>query len=330
MPFAMRLGMQSVPPGGPSDGCRVISADEVRRALPVTAVIDALQVAFRAKPAVTAPPRTQLPWADGTLLVMPAAGTLVGGSLRAGTKVVTVRAANTEQGVPSVQAVYLMFGGDTLAPLAVLDGPALTDLRTSAVSALAARLLARPEARTLVLFGAGAQARAHLVALSAVRPVAEVVVVGRDPARASGLVSEARSRGLSARLGTADAVADADLVCTCTTSREPLFDGKLLRPGTHVTAVGAYQPHARELDDATICRGRLVVEDREAALAEAGDLAMPMAAGLIDPSAVVADLVELCAGARVRQSPEDVTVFKSVGLAVEDLVVADAVLRSLE
>lgn len=329
----MRNGIQSSASSGEgaprAGGLRVVTADDVRRALPVGAAAEALQQAFTAGLPLDAPARSQLAFADGTLLVMPATASGSAGDPLGGVKVVTVRAANADRGLPSVQAVYLLFGGEALAPVALVDGVALTDLRTSAVSALAARLLALPEAHRLVLFGAGAQAQAHLTALCAVRPVDDVVVVGRSPERAAALVDRAESMGLSARVGTPHDVAQADLVCTCTTSAEPLFDGALLRPGTHVTAVGAYQPHTRELDDTVVTRGRIVVEDRAAALSEAGELCLPIAAGLLHETDVVADLTQLCQGAVVRRDATDITVFKSVGLAIEDLVVAGAVVRAL-
>ena len=164
-------------------------------------------------------------------------------------------------------------------PLAVIDGPALTNLRTAAVSALATDRLAPPHARTLALFGAGAQARAHLAALAAVRPIENVVVISRTGPRADDLVRLATTQGLRARVGDPADVADADIVCCCTTATEPRFDGPLLRAGTHVVAVGAYRPDTRELDETTMTRGRVVVEDRSLALAEAGELAIPVAAG---------------------------------------------------
>jgi ornithine cyclodeaminase/alanine dehydrogenase-like protein (mu-crystallin family) len=308
---------------------RVVTADDVASALPVAAAVDALEEAFGSGQVLQAPTRTQLPFADGTLLAMPAVRDPTSGGPLGGVKVVTVRGTNAQIGAPSVQGLYILFGGETLSPLAVVDGVALTDLRTSAVSALAARLLALPHAHRLLIFGAGAQARAHLRALCAVRPIDEVIVVGRDGGRAAALIAEAAAMGLSARPGEPDDVARADLVCTCTTSPRPLFDGAMLQPGTHVTAVGAYQPHTRELDDTTVTRGRLVVEDRAAALAEAGELCLPIAAGLLRESDIVADLSELCRGAVVRRDADDITVFKSVGLAVEDLVVADALFRAL-
>ena len=161
--------------------------------------------------------------------------------------------------------------------------------------------------------------------MCAVRPVTDLVVVSRSPGAAEALVQEGADRGLSARLGEPGAVAEADLVCTCTTSDTPLFDGSLLKPGAHVNAVGAHLPVARELDTATVRRARVVVETREVALEEAGELAIPLAEGAIDADHVAADLAETVRGAEVRRSSEDVTVFKSVGMAFEDLVVARAI-----
>ncbi|HET6877001.1 MAG TPA: hypothetical protein VFH38_05690 [Jatrophihabitans sp.] len=300
-----------------------LSAAELAARIDVVAAADALADAFGAGVSVEAPQRSQLPMGDATFLTMPAAGQVDGRTL-AGAKLVSVRPGNRELGQPSVHATYVLFGGSAAAPLAILDGEALTNLRTSAVSALATRLLAAPDAATLVIFGAGAQAHAHLAAMCAVRPIREVVVVGRDPARAEALVAAARARGLTARTGSPGDVASAQLVCTCTTSATPLFDGARLAAGSHVNAVGSFQPHTREVDDETVRRARIVVEDRGTALTEAGDLRIPLDAGVLDPSAVVADLAELCRGKLVRQSADDVTVFKSVGLAMEDLVVAAA------
>jgi ornithine cyclodeaminase len=310
-----------------------IGADQLTAALDIPAAVDVLDRAFAAGMRISAPARTHLQIGDGSFLTMPAAGRVgdaaAGGSAVGGVKVVTIRAANAEIGAPTVQAVYLLFGGQSLAPLAVMDGPALTNLRTAAVSALATHHLAPERACTLVIFGAGAQARAHLGALAAVRPIRDVVVVSRTRERAQDLVRTAGAAGLRARIGTPGDVADADIVCCCTTSATPLFDGELLREGAHVVAVGAYQPDTRELDEITVTRGRLVVEDRALALAEAGELAIPVAAGRYHMSDVAADLAEVCAGATVRRSEQDITVFKSVGMAAEDLVVAAAVYRAV-
>lgn len=298
---------------------RLVGEGELRRALPMAAAVDALEAAFGGPSPPEAPARSRVPVDGADLLLMPAVGE--GG---AGVKLVTVNPANPGRGLPLIHAVYVLFEGGSLRPEALIDGRALTALRTAAVSALATRHLAREDARRLVIFGAGVQARAHLEAMPAVRPVESVTVVSRTPDRARALAGLAAERGLEAAVGGPEAVAEADLVCTCTTSRTPLFDGRLLRPGAHVNAVGAYSPDARELDDETIRRARVVVETREAALAEAGDLLIPIAAGVVGPSHVVADLAEVVRGARVRRSAEDVTVFKSVGVALEDLAVARA------
>jgi ornithine cyclodeaminase len=157
-----------------------------------------------------------------------------------------------------------------------------------------------------------------------VRPIEVLRVVSRSPERAQALVADARALGLDAALAEPRAVAEADVVCTCTSSATPLFDGTWLAPGTHVNAIGTYHPTARELDERTILRARVVVESREAAFAEAGELCIPLAAGIIDASHVRADLSGLLAGTTVREVPEDITVFKSVGLGLEDLAVAQA------
>jgi ornithine cyclodeaminase/alanine dehydrogenase-like protein (mu-crystallin family) len=302
---------------------RLIDADGLRRALPMAAAIDALERAFSgALP--NAPLRSHVETPAGTLLLMPATG-----AEGVGVKLVTLTPSNPERGLPLIHALYALFDAQTQAPLAILDGAALTALRTGAVSGLATRYLARPEASRLVVFGAGVQARAHVEAMRAVRPLERAVVVSRTRERAEALAAELRASGLAAEVGAPEAVAEADLVCTCTTSPTPVFDGRLLPPGAHVNAVGAYTPQTRELDEATILRARVVVETREAALAEAGDLLIPMREGKIGPEHVVADLAEVVRGAAVRRSAEDVTVFESVGVAFEDLVVARAALEGI-
>ncbi len=162
----------------------------------------------------------------------------------------------------------------------------------------------------------------------AVRPVEQVTIVSRSAQRADGLANLARDRGVEALVGAPDAMANADLICTCTTSSSPVVHGDLLRAGVHLNAVGAYLPDARELDTATIRHAKVVVETREAAFAEAGDLLIPIAEGAIGVEHVLADLSELVRGAAVRSSRDDVTVFESVGLAFEDLIVARAVLNA--
>jgi ornithine cyclodeaminase/alanine dehydrogenase-like protein (mu-crystallin family) len=277
--------------------------------------IEALENAFRTGRLPTST-KQRSGLKSGELLVMPASD-----DQAAGVKILTINPSNSDHGRPLIQGVYVLFS-DVLEPTAIIDGAALTELRTAAVSGLATRFLARREAHRLVLFGAGVQAQAHLKAMRAVRPIEEVKIVGRTPARAAYLAEQASAMGLKADVASADAVAESDIVCTCTTATEPLFDGSLLREGVHINAIGTHQAHATELDSGTIRRGRLVVETREAALAEAEDILMLLESSEIASRHIIADLPELLRGKIVRTRPEDITIFKSVGIAYEDLVIA--------
>lgn len=234
--------------------------------LPMRDAIDVLEQAARG--ALPASPRRQHLHADaGELIFMPAWG-----AQGVGVKLLTNRPDNPRRGFPLVQGVFVMFSADDGRPVGVVDGAALTALRTAAVSGLAARHLARPDAKRLVIFGAGRQAHAHLDALCAIRPIQSVTVVGRDPDRVAALVAKATALGLEARRDEPTAVESADLVCACTTSRAPVVEGERLPDGVHVTGVGACHPHTRELDDATLRRSSVFVDNREGSLAESGDL----------------------------------------------------------
>ncbi|MFO1071054.1 MAG: ornithine cyclodeaminase family protein [Geminicoccaceae bacterium] len=263
----------------------------------------------------------------GVLLLMPAwqPGTVTG------VKLVHICAGNERLGVPSVQGVYLLFDGPTGTPLALLDGTALTLRRTAATSALAASFLARPDATRLLVVGAGALgpnlARAH----ASVRPITEIAVWNRTPARAETVAAELAAEGFDARAepDLDAALGWADIVTCATMSRDPLVRGDRLRPGTHVDLVGAFAPDMRESDDALMRRAHLVVDARDAALAEAGDILQAIASGAIDADAIRSDLFELVRGTGLgRPSAEAVTVFKSVGNALEDLVAARLVAAS--
>jgi ornithine cyclodeaminase/alanine dehydrogenase-like protein (mu-crystallin family) len=288
------------------------------------AAIDALEAAFGSDALPTAPLRTHIETETGSFLAMPATG-----SQGTGVKLLTVTPGNPEMGRPLIQGLYVLFSAGSQEPEAAIDGAALTALRTGAVSGLATRYLARQDAARLVIFGAGTQARSHVEAMLAVRPVERVTIVSRTAGRAEGLADSVRAMGLTAEVAAPDAVEAADIVCTCTTSPTPVFEGSRLSAGSHVNAVGAYTPQTRELDDDAIGRARVVVETREVALAEAGDLLIPLGRGSIRPDHVAADLADVVHGTEVRRSPEDVTVFKSVGVAFEDLVVARAAVDRL-
>ena len=301
----------------------VIDGAELRRLLPMADAIDALEEAFSAPELPQAPPRTFLSVAEAELGMMPATG-----PPGAGVKVLTINEQNPPRGLPLIHAVYVLFAPSTMETRGVIEGEALTALRTAAVSGLATRFLARPEASHLVLFGAGVQAHAHLEAMVATRPLERVTVVSRTHERAERLADVARSMGFEAAVGDPASVAEADIVCTCTTSDSPVFDGGALATGAHVNAVGAYRPDARELDASVIRRAaKVVVETRESARAEAGDIVLAIESGDLSWSTVL-ELRELVSG-RPGRAPGDVTVFKSVGLALEDLVVASAAFARL-
>ena len=303
-----------------SSELRVIDAEELRARLPMVAAVDALEEAFRTLDP-GGPLRTHVETSAGTLLLMPAFG-----EAGVGVKLVSLTPANPERGLPFIHATYVLLDAATQAPEAVLDGSALTALRTAAVSGLATRFLGREDAHRLVIFGAGVQARSHLEAMCAVRDVTDLVVVSRSPGAAEALVEEGLGRGLTARRGEPEALGEADLVCTCTTAETPLFEGSLLPEGVHVNAVGSYRPETRELDTEALRRARVVVETREVALAEAGDVLDPDRGRGHRAPVISSPTWRRWFGVQpVRRSPEDVTLFKSVGLAFEDLVVARAI-----
>jgi ornithine cyclodeaminase/alanine dehydrogenase-like protein (mu-crystallin family) len=289
---------------------RLLGPAELRAALPWPVAIAALETAFRDEDPSATPPRSHLAVPGGELLLMPAHAAAGG----LGVKLVTLAPGNPARGLPFIHGAYVLFSPGSLVPEALLDGTELTAIRTAAVSALATDRLARPDARALVVFGAGTQARAHVAAMRAIRPIQTVTIVGRDPARARALADE-----LGAAVAGPEAVAGADVICTCTTSAQPLFEGAWLAPGTHVNAVGAYRPDLRELDDVAMRRATVVVETRASALAEAGDV---IQAGL-EPGALV-ELADVVRGRAERREPAAITVFKSVGLALEDLAIARA------
>jgi ornithine cyclodeaminase/alanine dehydrogenase-like protein (mu-crystallin family) len=306
---------------------QVVDHDEVWERLPMSAAIGALQAAIATDRLGTSPPRQHLHAGDQELLLMPSF--LDGG---AGVKLVGIDPDNPARGLPRIQGVFVLFDPPGLTPAAVVDARALTALRTAAVSGLATRYLARPDASRLVIFGAGPQAHAHLLAMHALFALSEVAVVSRTREAAELLVARAREElGLAAVVAGPDTVADADVICACTTSRSPVFDGALLPEGVHVNAVGAYRPDMQEVDATTVTGSAVVVESREAALAESGDLIVAERDAGWDPAAIAADLVEVVRdGVAVRTTASQRTLFESVGVAFEDLVIARAVLDAAD
>lgn len=295
-----------------------LDAAAVRELADAQMLVDALEDALRADPRPDAgPPRVSMPTSNGEVLLMPAAN-----AHYAGVKVLGLAPDNAASGLPSISGLYLLLDARTLRPVATLDGAELTTHRTAAVSALAVRHLANGPIGSVVIFGSGPQASAHLETLHALHGFDQVVVVGRDHHRATRLAERFAVSGVSTRVGGVDDVRDADLVLCCTNARSPLFGADSLRDDTVVVAVGSHHPDARELGtDVMAAADVVVVEDRPAAEREAGDVVQAVAAGALDP----VDLVELTDLVREPHVHRGGTrVFKSVGVAWEDLVVAAA------
>jgi ornithine cyclodeaminase len=314
---------------------RIFDGAAVDAALSYPALVDTLERAF-AKGAI-APPRHHHAVAldsrpEATLLLMPAWEASAPGSPFAGRymglKAVTVYPDNAARGQPAVLGSYLLLSAETGATLAVMDATRLTAWRTAAASALASRHLSRPDAARLLMVGAGALAPFLVRAHASVRPIREVSVWNRSRRGAEALVAALAQAGIAAAItdDLAAAAAEADIVSTATLSSEPLIRGAWLRPGTHLDCVGAFKPGMRETDDEVARRARIFVDTRAGAFAEAGDILQPLQAGVIGKEAVLGELADLCRSTvRGRTSPEEITLFKSVGAALEDLAAAVAV-----
>ncbi|MEO7125634.1 MAG: ornithine cyclodeaminase family protein [Nakamurella sp.] len=295
---------------------RYLDAEAIA-AVPYGRVTDALIAAFTAglDPAVSAP-RTIVPVRAGQLLLMPAE--LPG---YAGVKVVGVAPDNPMRGMPRILGTFLLMDGESLRPLAIMDGTALTTLRTPAVSAAAARFLAPRKPCRLVVFGAGPQAAGHIRALSGERELSEIVVITRTVERSASLAETMdHELGIPARAGGATDVGDADIVVCATTAREPLFSAEAVQRGALVIAVGSHEPDVVECDPALLVRSQVVVEDAATALREAGEVVSAVAHNHLD-AAVLTGLRDIVTGA-CQPDFTRTRVFKSVGMGWEDLVVA--------
>ena len=287
----------------------MIDGDEVRALVPWSDAIDAIDRAV-ADPDRSGPPRIGVPATGGELLVMPAADRSA-----VGVKLAGVAPGNPAKGLPRIQGVYVLFDAETLSPRAVIDGTALTNLRTPAQSALVVRDTAVPDARTLLVYGTGPQAWGHVQAIRTVRPIESVAVVGRNAGTTKDLADRLLADGIEVREGPAE---DADIVVCATTAREPVLDGRLVADHACVVAIGSHEPDARELDTTVFRRAaQVIVEDPEAALREAGDVVMA-----IDEGGLTADRLTPIGD---RRRVEGITVFKGVGMAWQDLAVAHAV-----
>lgn len=308
---------------------RIIGASDITALVSMPEAIGLMALAFGELSAgrAQAPLRTGIHLDASALdaLMMPATVPLANAL---GVKLVTVAANNPAVGLPLIHATVLIVDPQTGVPLALLDGTTITALRTGAVSGAATELLARPDAKVLVIYGAGVQAMTQILAVCAIRDIERIVVVGRSQAgldrlhtwlteRAPELVDRTE---LTTDRTTARA---ADIICAASTAREPVFDDRDVRSGTHINAVGAYTPDMQEIPTATIVRSLIVVDQLEAALEEAGDFVVPIQRGELRSADVTVELGHLVNGDHPgRTSPEQVTFFKSVGNAVQDMVVA--------
>jgi ornithine cyclodeaminase len=309
---------------------RILSAADVLAAVDMRGAIDAMRGAFVAlsKGEAVVPLRLALETPGGTALFMP--GHLPGLWATAA-KIVTVHPGNAARGLPVIHAAVLVLDPATGRPLALMDGTRLTALRTGAAGGLAADLLALPGASVVALFGSGVQAGAQLEAVRCVRTVTEVRIVSNHAESARALAARQEGVRASVMQDRAAALRGAHIVVTATDSVTPVFDGTLVEPGTHVTGVGSYTPAMREVDTALVRRARVFVDQREAALAEAGDLAGPIGDGEVDAGVIVGEIGEVAAGLRPgRTSDDQITFFKSVGNAVQDVAIAARVLAAAE
>jgi alanine dehydrogenase len=314
---------------------RVLSADDVRQALPMAEAVEAMKSAFAqlSLGRANVPLRTPLevPAHNGVTLFMPA---YLADDDQMAVKIVSVFNDNPARGLPLIHALVVVVDATTGRPQAAMDGTYLTALRTGAVSGAATDFLARPDARIAAIFGAGAQGRTQLEAVCAVRPIEGAWVFDSYAERARAYAGEMSARlslPVSVARSPAEALRQADVVCTATTSSTPVFADADLQPGVHINAVGAYTPQMQELPAETVARARVVIDHRAASLAEAGDLIIPIAQGIIGADHIYAELGEIVSGLKPgRASAAEVTLFKSVGVAVQDVAAAGRVLAAAE
>lgn len=317
---------------------RMIGADDVDRCLTFPGLVETLRAAFRrgAVQPVRHHHAVERPQgADSTLLLMPAwtdfARADEGDEAYIGVKIVTVSPDNNQIGKPAVMGLYLLLDGRTGEPLALIDGQRLTQWRTACASALAALYLAREDASKLLVIGAGALCPFLAQAHAAVRPIREIRIWNRTPANAQKAAAALREAGFSVDVeeDLDKAVEWADIVSAATISSDPLVRGGRLRPGTHVDLVGAFNPAMRESDDEAVRRSRVYVDTLAGATKEGGDIVQAIASGALEQGGIVGDLFALTRGeAPGRRSPEEITLFKSVGAALEDLAAGIAVFRA--
>ncbi|MDQ3613971.1 MAG: ornithine cyclodeaminase [Chloroflexota bacterium] len=306
----------------------VLTRNDVRQLVPMTDAIELMKLAFRELSAGRAesPLRSVVPVAEGAVtLLMPA---YVPAANALGFKVVSVFEGNRDKDLPTISAMVCLLDESTGAPMAIISGAYLTALRTGAVSGAATDLLARDDARNLVVIGAGAQGVTQAAAVAAVRPIEKITVVDLSEdslERYRGQIAEDWPELLDRLETSSDAsvVAQADVICTATTSRKPVFSDRDVKPGTHINAIGAFTPEMQELPEETVARATIVVDQVEAVLEEAGDFIIPINKGTLERRRIERELGQIVAEeAPGRTTVDEITLFKSVGNAVQDVTVA--------
>ena len=314
---------------------QIISREEVKSAISMAQAIETVKSAFAqlSRGRARVPIRTQLgiPLHDGVTLFMPA---YLQETDELGMKMVSVFSGNIEQGLPIINAMVILVDPETGLPTAIIDGTYLTALRTGAASGAATELLARGDARSVAVLGTGVQGRTQLQAVCTVRSIERVLVFDTRRGAAAKFCDEMTGAGapIPKRIDVAstakEAVSQADVVCTATTSTTPVFLDSDVKPGTHINAIGSFTPQMQELPAETVARALLVVDSREAVWAEAGDLIIAKKRGLITEASIHAEIGEIVAGTKPGRSSDDqVTLFKSVGNAVQDVSVGARILE---
>jgi len=315
----------------------ILTADDVRKALPMNEAIEAMKKAYASLSSGTAvvPLRTRLPIPTGEALslFMPAFVNSQDENALA-IKVVSLFPTNPGRGFAYIQAAVLVLDPETGRALALLEGSSLTAIRTGAASGAAIDLLARTDSKVAVIFGAGAQGRTQLEAACTARKIESAYIYDGNIGKAESFAKEMRANGsitkdIRIASSAKEAIENADIICTATTSTKPVFEDKDLKAGTHISAVGSYMPEMQEVPAETVQRAKIFVDSRSASLEEAGDLIQPLRAGLFDESHIYGELGELILGKiSGRQSQEEITYFKSVGIAVQDAMAAQVALNN--
>ena len=317
---------------------KIFSQNDVKQSVNMSQAIDAVKEAYiqLSKGDAVIPLRTQVPVKkhDAVTLFMPA---YLPTTNTLGAKIVSVFPKNTGKELPTVHAVVIVINAQTGQPEALMDGTYLTALRTGAASGLATDFLARKEACVVAIFGAGIQGRTQLEAVTTVRTIEKVWVYDIIPEVAETYIQEIKSRGksipsdLSMANSPAQAIRDADIICTATTSLTPVFYDVDLKPGAHINAVGSYTPQMQEIPAQTVARAKVVVDSMSACLTEAGDLIIPLRDAVITKNHIHGEIGQVATGEISRREREDeLTLFKSVGVAAQDAVVARLILQKAE